>query len=110
MRDVITYMCPTQGHTGVGIGHVCVTQSDTFRYALDSYRYYIVVDRNRHSLAMEMEVGMTVRLGYYKHQTASPTAAVTHAACTLPATVYSVTHTHSLHTGARQRCTCVFLV
>ena len=47
---------------------MCVTQSDTFRYARDRGL--------RHSLAMEMEVGDDGAagpswLGYYKHQTAS---------------------------------------
>jgi len=36
---------------------------------------------------------MTAQLGYYKHQTASPTAKLTRAKCTSPVPVYSVTHT-----------------
>jgi len=74
-------------HT-IGIGHVCIAQSVSSDM-LDSD-----IDlRQRCSLMMEMEVGDdgtagALRLGYYKHQTAS----------------------HSLRTSARQRCTCIFLV
>ena len=76
-----------------------LTHSDT----LDSDR--------RRSLAMEMEVGDDgaagpLQLGYYNHQTASPTANVTRATHASPAPV----PVHSLHTGVRQRCACVFLV
>ena len=61
----------------------------------------------RHSLAMEMEVGDGVtagpsQLGYYTHQTASPTAKVTRATRASPAPTY-ITHAHSLHTSVRQR-------
>jgi len=74
-------------HT-IGIGHVCVTQSDTFRYARLRFDH-----RQLCSLAMEMEVRDFSAvgpswLGYYKYQTAS----------------------HSLRTSVRQKCTCVFLV
>jgi len=69
--------------TGIGIGHMCVTQSDT----LDSDR------GRRRSFAMEMEVGDDgtagpSRLGYYKHQTASPTANVTCHACPTCTRIY----------------------
>ena len=67
------------------------------------------IDRGRrHSLAMEVGddgAAGPLRLGYYKQQTAS-TANVTRAT---RASAY-MTHTYSLHTGARQRCACVFLV
>ena len=49
------------------------------------------------------------RLGYYKHKTASPTANVTRAMHASPAPAYDA-RAHSLRTGARQRCACVFIV
>ena len=66
------------------------------------------------SFAMEMEVrddGMLGPswLGYYKHQTASPTANVTRGTRASPAPAYSI-RAHSLHTSARQSCACIFLV
>jgi len=66
----------------IGIGHKCITQSGTFRYARL---------RCWSRTMMEMEVRDAVgpsRLGYYKHQTASPTANVTCATCASPATAY----------------------
>ena len=49
------------------------------------------------------------QLGYYKHQTASPTVNVTRATRTSPVPTY-ITSVHSLRTSVRQRCACVFLV
>ena len=48
-------------------------------------------------------------LGYYKHQTAFPIANVTYATCASPTPAYMM-RAHSLHTRARQRCACIFLV
>jgi len=60
-------------HT-IGIGHMCVTQSGTFRYA--------------HTMEVgdDGTVGPS-RLGYYKHQTAFPTTCATRAS---PAPAYDV--------------------
>jgi len=66
-------------------------------------------------LAMELEVGDNgtagpSRLGYYKHQTASPLFSYSkHNTC---CTRIWCTCVHSLciSTSARQRCACVFLV
>ena len=60
---------------------------------------------------MEMEVGDDGAagpswLGYYKHQTASCKCNTCHARLTCT----RIWHAHSLRTGARQRCACVFLV
>jgi len=94
-RNVITYH-----RQGLGVGHMCVTQSDTFRYA-----------RLRRSLAIETKVGDDgaagpSRLGYYKHQTASFSYSkrnMCHARLTC-------TRMYDTRTGARQRRACVFLV
>jgi len=74
---------------------MCASQSLTHSDMLDS---------DRHSLAMKIEVrdDGTVgpsRLGYYKHHVPSSPHLHPH-----------MTHTHSLCTGARQWCTYVFLV
>jgi len=68
---------------------------------------------------MKMELGDDgamgpLWLGYYKHQTASfsystSAANVTRAMRASPAPAYDA-RVHSLRTGARQRCACVFLV
>jgi len=87
-------------HT-IGIGIMCVTHS------------YMLDHGQRRSLAMEMESGTTAQRGHRGLDTTNtkqlpPTANVTRATRASPAPVY-MTHAHSLHTGARQRCTCVFL-
>ena len=85
MRDVIMYMCPTQGHTGVGIGRVCVSHDLTHSDLHLTHIDVTVVDRNNGILwRWRWRSGMTVQRGYYKHRTASATAKVTRAACTSP--------------------------
>jgi len=56
--------------------------------------------------------GGPTQLGYYKQLLLpSPTANVTRATHASPAPTYiNDARVHSLHTGARQRCACVFLV
>jgi len=69
-------------HT-IGIGHMCITQSDTFRYAL--FRY-LITDYGFFGDG-DGGCGGPSRLGYCK-QLLLPTANVTHAMHASPAPAY----------------------
>jgi len=87
---------------------MCVTQSDTFRYARLGYW-----SRTTASLVMEMEVGDNgmagpSQLGYYN--TTNSFSYMYHARLTCTCIHIWRVRIVCAHTGARQRCTCVFLV
>jgi len=92
-RNVVTYTIHLSMHIyTIGIGHMCITQSDTFRYA-----------RLRILIVNDSEAGPS-QLGYCSTNSFSYMCHV--RAPHLHAYAY-MTRAHSLHTGARQRCACV---
>ena len=80
---------------------MCVTQSDTFRYALSAFFGDGDGGRERRAIAAQI---LTTPNSFY-----SKFVNVTRATRASPAPAYE-TRAHSLRTGVRQRCACVFLV
>jgi len=91
-QNVITYMHPTQGRTDWHI-QVCSTQID------------VVDHRRQRSLVMEMEVR-----GNSEAEPWGLTASTANVTCATRTPHPHMTRMHRLCTGARQRCTRVFLV
>ena len=103
MRNVVTYPHKYRIYHRyyIGMDHMCITQSDTFRYARSAF--FGDGDGGRGHGAIAAWILTTPNSFYSKF------ANVTRATHATPAPAYKM-RVRSLHTGVRQRCACVFLV